>query len=600
MSKFQSSSTRQCQTICEFTRPAFSNLESLCTFRNRLIHISSKYSRKRCSPLFLTGSNSNKLLTITVLLLAGDIETNPGPEVVQNTFPCGLCEVDANWSNGGIACESCDVWYHRSCADLNMSSFNRLASSSRIWICAKCHSSNFSHYPFHYSLLYLTVSNSFDPISALDSDYSIFSPDPSTPAFQPKVYSTPTSTSPGSQAQNTFSTPSFDPPTFSSIVTPDLVSSTIDTPTENSSDGSTVPHSESTVPRKDNNWSTLVINANSIANKKAELAAIAEYCDPDLMLISETKLSPDILNGEFVPEGYMGRFRKDRKRGAGGVMIISKDCYKIVDSDITVQNENESVWAIITLKDLSKLVVGSFYRPPDRGIQPLLDLEIELAQISEKIRNNPKTTLILGGDFNAGGINWDNCTVDHDATNRPLKEKLISILDEAGLKQMQREPTRGQNLLDLFCCNKPLLIKSINSIPGISDHNIVLADCKLKPSIITKPQRKIYQWSKADWRSIREQTVVFAENFLASASTRNTNENYNTFKEYLEEIMSSKILTKLSSKRFKLPWFNRELKLLCRKKSRKYKKAKRSGKEHHWKGYKEFQKHVQSKLTEGR
>ena len=69
--------------------------------------------------------------------------------------------------------------------------------------CAKCHSSNFSHYPFHYSLLYLTVSNSFDPILALDSDYSIFSPDPSTPAFQPKVYSTPTSTSPGSQAQNT-------------------------------------------------------------------------------------------------------------------------------------------------------------------------------------------------------------------------------------------------------------------------------------------------------------------------------------------------------------------------------------------------------------
>ena len=55
-------------------------------------------------------------------------------------------------------------------------------------------------------------------------------------------------------------------------------------------------------PRKDNNWRTLVINANSIANIKAELAAIAEYCGPDLMLISETKLSPDILNGEFVPE----------------------------------------------------------------------------------------------------------------------------------------------------------------------------------------------------------------------------------------------------------------------------------------------------------
>ena len=115
MSKFQSSSTtRQCQTICESTRPAFSNLESLCAFRNSLIHISSKYSRKRCYPLFLTVSNFNKLLTITVLLLAGDIETNPGPEVMQNTLPGGLCEVNANSSNGGIACESCEVCYHRS------------------------------------------------------------------------------------------------------------------------------------------------------------------------------------------------------------------------------------------------------------------------------------------------------------------------------------------------------------------------------------------------------------------------------------------------------------------------------------------------------
>ena len=104
---------------------------------------------------------------------------------------------------------------------------------------------------------------SFDPISALDFDYPIFSPDPFSPAFQPKVYSTPTFTSPGTQALNTFSTPSFGPPTFLSIVTPDLDSSSIATRTENSSDGSTVPYSENTVPRKDNNWHTLVINANS-------------------------------------------------------------------------------------------------------------------------------------------------------------------------------------------------------------------------------------------------------------------------------------------------------------------------------------------------
>ena len=64
--------------------------------------------------------------------------------------------------------------------------------------------------------------------------------------------------------------------------------------------------------------------------------------------------------------------------------------------------------------------------------------------------------------------------------------------------------------------------------------------------------------------------------------------------------MENKIPSKLSSKCFKLPWFNRELKRLCRKKARQYKKAKRSGREDHWEQYKEFQKVVQAKLTEGR
>ena len=104
-----------------------------------------------------------------------------------------------------------------------------------------------------------------------------------------------------------------------------------------------------------------------------------------------------------------------------------------------------------------------------------------------------------------------------DSPNRLLKEKLFEVISEAGLQQMQREPTRGQNLLDLFCCNKPSLVKACMSIPGISGHSIVLADCDLKATINKKPPRKIYQWSKSDWQLIKEQTVIFAKQFLALA-----------------------------------------------------------------------------------
>ena len=51
---------------------------------------------------------------------------------------------------------------------------------------------------------------------------------------------------------------------------------------------------------------------------------------------------------------------------------------------------------------------------------------------------------------------------------------------------MQREPARGQNRLDLFCCNKHSLVKAFISIPGISDQCFVLADCDQKATINKK------------------------------------------------------------------------------------------------------------------
>ena len=187
-------------------------------------------------PLFLAGNYSNKLLIVTMLLLVGDVEVNPGPG--GSSILCGLCEIDANWSNGGIVCEHCDVWYHRDCARLNLSSFNRLASPSRIWICYKCSSKNFSHFPFHYSQLYLTVSNSFDPLSDTNFTFEIDSFSLTTP-FVPRLHSTPilnspitleppvqniTSTSTQTNPPPAFSISSSGPESPPSVLTPELPS----------------------------------------------------------------------------------------------------------------------------------------------------------------------------------------------------------------------------------------------------------------------------------------------------------------------------------------------------------------------------------------
>ena len=38
--------------------------------------------------------------------------------------------------------------------------------------------------------------------------------------------------------------------------------------------------------KKGSNWRTVVIDANSITHKKAEISVMADYSDPDLMLIT--------------------------------------------------------------------------------------------------------------------------------------------------------------------------------------------------------------------------------------------------------------------------------------------------------------------------
>ena len=90
--------------------------------------------------------------------------------------------------------------------------------------------------------------------------------------------------------------------------------------------------------------------------------------------------------------------------------------------------------------------------------------------------------------------------------------------------------------------------------------------------------------------------MVFANKFLETAETRTVDENYTEFSKFMEGILSSKIPTKVSTNRFNLPWFDKRLKRICRIKSRKYKKAKKSGNADHWRQYFSFKKSVEASL----
>ena len=96
-------------------------------------------------------------------------------------------------------------------------------------------------------------------------------------------------------------------------------------------------------------------------------------------------------------------------------------------------------------------------------------LELAIEQVTHKFRNN-NITYILGGDFNTGDIDWDRAAVTPDSDQRTVNQRVLD-LNQYDLTQVHRSPTRESNLLDLFFTNKPGLVKSSISIPGISDHD---------------------------------------------------------------------------------------------------------------------------------
>ena len=194
------------------------------------------------------------------------------------------------------------------------------------------------------------------------------------------------------------------------------------------------------LPNKRTNIRTLVINANGVSDKRALLENLVECTDPDVMIITETKLDSTINSSEFLPEGYRGDIRKDRNRHWGGVMIAAK-CSLTLESVAIPDTSCETVWAKIMSKQNNPIYVGSFYRRNHEYTPAqITELEKVMDHVTSLTKYNPQATVILGGDFNAKDVDWENYIVKPDSTMGPLCRKLISFLTDFHSLSVKKNP----------------------------------------------------------------------------------------------------------------------------------------------------------------
>lgn len=137
-------------------------------------------------------------------------------------------------------------------------------------------------------------------------------------------------------------------------------------------------------------------NANGLRSRVAELRYFIKINKLDLILVSETKLTPEIT----IKIKNFTIIRNDRTAHGGGVAIIirSNVPYKTTGSDPTIPIENTS----IQLRDGTYII--AVYNPP-RNQLTIGDLHT--------LTNKGNKALIIG-DFNAKHFTWKNPISNHN------------------------------------------------------------------------------------------------------------------------------------------------------------------------------------------
>ena len=80
-------------------------------------------------------------------------------------------------------------------------------------------------------------------------------------------------------------------------------------------------------PASASNLQVAVLNANSVKGKRAELAALCDTTNLDIIIIiAETKIDSAVSTSEFLPKSHTA-FRKDRTYHGGGVLVAVRNTF---------------------------------------------------------------------------------------------------------------------------------------------------------------------------------------------------------------------------------------------------------------------------------
>ena len=123
----------------------------------------------------------------------------------------------------------------------------------------------------------------------------------------------------------------------------------------------------------------------------------------------------------------------------------------------------------------------------------------------------------------------------------------LDLPQDLGLIQTVQDPTRGNNIFDLFFTNNINLITKTSVISGVSDHQAVTIESKLFIKH-KKPSRRVIQlWEKVDQTKIKLDAKNFNYLLKYTHNKQDPNDMWLCIKSNILTIIEDNVPTKMSS-----------------------------------------------------
>jgi hypothetical protein len=278
-------------------------------------------------------------------------------------------------------------------------------------------------------------------------------------------------------------------------------------------------------------------------------------------------------------------------QGGEVLIAISNDILSTPVPEL--QTDCEIVWAKISLVGRKDMYIASYYNPTTSNEDSLDELGLSL----ERANTMKNAFIVVGGDFNLPGWNWNTRTLKPDSTYQKNHYKYGDMLDDNGLVQLIEEPTRGPNTLDFVVTNNPSHFTRPQVIPGLSDHDIVFSEIDTKPLSRKQKPRQIPLYRKANWETMKEKiTETHKKIQELEANGGTVGELWLLFKTRLSQSVMDHIPHKTTKQKDSLPWIAPNIRKLIRRRDRLYKKKKKSADPKITSKFKEVKRMIQSEL----